>query len=250
MTAQEKSNNVNQWEAGVRISIVIPTYNEEDHIADLLKYLEKHGPPELEILVVDGKSTDDTVQEVRKAGFRCLESPTKGRGAQMNYGAANTSGELLYFVHADTLPPKSYASDITRAVQMGHESGCYRFSFNSDNLMLKINSWFTRFDVLMCRGGDQSLFILRSVFEKMNGFKNYDIMEDFEFIRRLRNRNTFTIIPKSVQVSARKYHNNHYLKVNLVNLVIFTMFQLGVSQKTMVHAYTKLIENTRFGDSV
>lgn len=244
-----ESTNRNQKITGVRISIVIPTYNEEEHIGRLLTFLENHGPPELEILVVDGKSTDNTVKEVRKAGIRCMVCPKKGRAAQMNYGAEHTTGELLYFVHADTLPPESYAADILKATRAGYESGCYRFSFHSDNVMLKVNAWFTQFDVLMCRGGDQSLFVLRSVFEKINGFKNYEIMEDFEFIRRLRNRNTFTIMPGSIQVSARKYHKNHYLKVNLVNLIVFTMFQLGATQKTMVHAYTNLIESTRFGDS-
>lgn len=233
----------------MKISIIIPTYNEEAHIVDLLRYLENQAPSEsdLELLVVDGHSTDRTVEKVRQAGFTCRVSPSKGRAVQMNFGVEHTSGELLYFVHADTRPPESYATDIRQAVQNGYESGCYRFSFNSEALMLKINSWFTRFDVLICRGGDQSLFITRSVFEEMKGFKNYRIMEDFELIRRLRRRETFTILPKSVRVSARKYKENHYLKVNLVNLVVFTMFIFGASQRTMVHAYTKLIDSTKFG---
>lgn len=235
----------------MNISIIIPTYNEDAQILDLLRFLKKQEPSDsdMEIVVVDGQSTDGTVAKVRDAGFKCLESPIKGRAAQMNYGAEHTSGKLLYFVHADTLPPASYAGDIKQAVQNGYESGCYRFSFQAESLMLKINSWFTRFDVLMCRGGDQSLFIRRSVFDEINGFKNYDIMEDFEIIRRLRKRGTFTIIPKSVQVSARKYQDNHYLKVNLVNLAVFTMFLFGASQQTMVHAYTSLIESTKFGGS-
>lgn len=232
----------------MKISIIIPAYNEESHIADLLLYLKKHSPADTEITVVDGKSTDNTVEKVKKAGFRCLQSPEKGRGTQMNFGAAHTTGQILYFVHADTLPPKTFARDIHQAIANGFESGCYRFTFNSDSWLLKINSWFTRFDRLMCRGGDQSLFVLRPVFEKMNGFKNYDIMEDFEFIRRLRKRKTFTVMSKNVLVSARKYSQNSYLKVNLVNLVIFTMFIFGASQKTMVHAYSNLIESTKYGD--
>jgi len=230
----------------MRISIIIPTYNEEARIVDLLLHLKVYAPADTEITVVDGQSNDRTVEKVKKAGFRCLVSPIKGRGAQMNFGASHTKGDILYFVHADTLPPKSFAKDIKTAIGKGFESGCYRFTFASDKWLLKINSWFTRFDRLMCRGGDQSLFVLRSVFDEMNGFKNYDIMEDFEFIRRLRNQYPFTVMPKSIVVSARKYQDNNYLKVNLVNLVVFSMFLLGVSQETMVHAYTNLLKSTKF----
>jgi hypothetical protein len=84
------------------------------------------------------------------------------------------------------------------------------------------------------------------VFKELNGFKNYEIMEDFELIRRLRYRNTFTVMQKDVSVSDRKYEQNSYLKVNLVNLIIITMFICGAKQQTMVHAYRKLIDGTRF----
>jgi hypothetical protein len=72
-------------------------------------------------------------------------------------------------------------------------------------------------------------------------------MEDFEFIRRLRKRESFTIIPKDTVVSARKYQENSYLKVNIVNLIVFMMFFLGASQQTMLHAYKQLIADTKFG---
>lgn len=234
----------------MKLSIIIPTYNESEHIAELLRHLSDHAQESVkEILVIDGESSDDTVQKVREEGFRCLISPKKGRAAQMNFGAKQTSGDVLYFVHADSLPPKTYVSDISNALQSGAESGCYRFKFNSNSLMLKINSWFTRFDRLMCRGGDQTLFIKRPLFEELNGFKDYAIMEDFDMIKRLRERGTFQIIQKDVIVSARKYDENSYLKVNLINLLIFTMFYLGTSQDTMVHAYQELIKGTKFGES-
>ena len=166
----------------------------------------------------------------------------------MNLGAKLTSGDILYFVHADSIPPKTYVSDILEALQSGAESGCYRFKFNSNKLLLKINSWFTRFDRLMCRGGDQTLFIKRSLFEELNGFKDFAIMEDFDMIKRLRRRDTFQIIQKDVIGSARKYDENSYLKVNLINLLIYTMFFFGASQDTMVHAYQELIKGTKFGE--
>lgn len=232
----------------MKISIIIPTYNEADYIQELLNYLHEHANSSVaEILVVDGQSIDHTPQKVQDAGIKCIISPQKGRAAQMNLGARQAIGDILYFVHADSYPPKSYANDVVQSIENGAESGCYRFSFDSDKWLLKVNSWFTRFDRLMCRGGDQTLFIKRDLFEELNGFKNYAIMEDFDIIKRLRERGTFHIIPKSAVVSARKYEENSYLKVNFINLIIFLMFYFGASENTMVHAYKSLISGTKFG---
>ncbi|MFD2530860.1 TIGR04283 family arsenosugar biosynthesis glycosyltransferase [Gracilimonas halophila] len=188
----------------MNISIIIPTYNEADGILGLLRYLKKYANDSVaDILVVDGQSSDDTVLKVKEAGFNCFISPQKGRATQMNFGAQIAKGEILYFVHADSIPPETYASDIVNSIQDGTESGCYRFTFNSDHPLLKINAWFTRFDRLMCRGGDQTLFIKKTVFEELGGFKNYAIMEDFDMIRRLRERGAFKILPKDVIVSPK-----------------------------------------------
>ena len=232
------------------ISVIIPTYNEESRIVDLLHYLKENSDPaKVEILVVDGQSTDQTVKKIADSGFRYIISPRKGRAEQMNLGAKHTTGEILYFVHADSLPPETFASDIQKVLQKGYDSGSYRFAFDSDKWLLKINSWFTRFDVLMFRGGDQTLFVRRKTFNELDGFKNYDIMEDFDFIRRLRKQAKFTVLQKDTLISARKYQDNSYFKVNLVNLAIFIMFFLGVSQKKMVNTYKKLIQYTKFGNS-
>ncbi|MFO7846318.1 MAG: hypothetical protein R6V27_07145 [Balneolaceae bacterium] len=177
-----------------------------------------------------------------------LMAPSKGRAVQMNTGADSANGSILYFVHADSKPPETFQQDIRKSVESGERAGCYRFAFDSDHPMLKVNSYFTQFDRLMCRGGDQTLFITRDLFDELKGFRNdYKIMEDFEFISRLRKRESFTIIPKDTIVSARKYEDNSYLKVNFENLIVFTMFYLGASQETMVHAYKHLIANTKFG---
>lgn len=166
----------------------------------------------------------------------------------MNLGAEQTDGEILYFVHADSIPPISFVDDIYQCFTNGFDAGCYRFRFNSNHPLLKINSYCTRFDRLMCRGGDQTLFVKRSVFNVLGGYKDhYLIMEDFDLIQQLRKNYAFRIMPKDVIVSARKYDNNPYLKVNFINLVIIMMYFFGASQNTMVHAYKELIHKTRFG---
>lgn len=231
------------------LSIIIPAYNEEQTIEKQVRYLGdcSRGYP-TEIIVVDGCSTDQTADKVRRLGYTCLESPGKGRAIQMNTGADYSSGSILYFVHADSKPPKTFQHDIRKAVSKGESAGCYRFEFDSDHPLLKVNAYCTRFDRLMCRGGDQTLFITRRLFNELDGFRDdYKIMEDYEFISRLRKRNSFIILPKNTVVSARKYEDNSYLKVNIVNFIVFMMFFLGVSQQTMLHAYKELITNTKFG---
>ncbi len=231
------------------LSIIIPVYNEENTVLPLLSYLQKHTTSKnAEIIVVDGQSTDDTFQTVEVAGFKIVTSLKKGRASQMNKGAVISRGDILYFVHADSYPPESFVDDILLARNQGYKAGCYRFRFNSANPLLKINSYFTRFDRIMCRGGDQTLFMTRELFNELDGFKeSYKIMEDFDMIERIQERASFKIIPKEAIVSARKYKDNNYLKVNFINFVIFMMYFWGASQETMVHAYKSLIQKTKFG---
>ena len=230
------------------ISIIIPTYNEEDHIGPLVAHLWQNSQGLVrEIVVVDGGSQDKTLKLAAAAGARAYAGPRKGRAAQMNYGASLVQGEILYFVHADSLPPASYVQDILDAIQAGYPLGCFRFRFNSDKLLLRINSYCTRFDRIMCRGGDQTLFLLRSLYEELEGYKDdYLIMEEYDLILRARKKYPFRIIPKDVMVSARKYDHNGYFRVNLANLTVFMMFFAGFSQLRMVNTYKRMIQHPKF----
>jgi len=90
------------------ISIIIPTYNEEENIKNLLPRLtHSSGTMPHEIIVVDGGSTDQTVIRAKQLGATAFHSPKRGRAHQMNFGAQKATADLLYFVHADTLPPKT-----------------------------------------------------------------------------------------------------------------------------------------------
>jgi hypothetical protein len=136
-------------------------------------------------------------------------------------------------------------SDIGQAIQEGYQAGCYRFRFDSDKFMLKINSYFTRFNSLTVRGGDQTLFITRTLFEDLGGFdENYVIMEEYDFLRRLwtRNRSIFKLIPKDVLVSARKYDTNSWMRVQMANLVAMTLFRLGADPARIAYSYKKMLD--------
>lgn len=230
------------------ISIIIPTYNESEHIEKLVTHLLENGHGMVtEILVIDGHSQDDTLARAAKAGARSYLAPRKGRAAQMNFGASLATGQILYFVHADSFPPQSYVSDILDAIKEGFPIGCYRFKFRSDKLMLRFNSYCTRFDRIMCRGGDQTLYVLKTIFEELGQYQDdYVIMEEYDFIIRARKKFPFKIIPKDVLVSARKYDNNSYFRVNLANLTVFMMFYAGFSQLQMLNTYKRMINHPKF----
>jgi len=221
------------------ISIIIPVWNEAENLKKLLPYLKQNGGEALiQILVIDGGSTDETKAVALNEEVQYFLSPEKGRAAQMNYGAKLAKGEILYFVHADTLMPSTFSQDINDALKNGFDAGCYRYIFDSKKLMLKFNAYCTRFDSIMCRGGDQTLFIKKEVFESLKGFRSdYKIMEEYEFIIRLRKGFKFYIIPKNAVVSARKYETNSYLRVNLANFFVFMLFFTGASQDRMTKFY-------------
>lgn len=226
------------------VSVIIPTLNEAAHIGPLVRHLITNGNEALlEVIVVDGGSSDKTLAIAAAAGAIAVKSPKRGRSAQMNYGAERAQGNLLYFVHADTLPPGSYLDDIGEALNENYQLGCFRFRFDSNRPLLQLNSWFTRFDLLWCRGGDQSLFILREVFRELEGFSDeHIIMEEYDLIVRARRKYPFRIIPKNILVSARKYENNSYIRVQLANFIAFNMYRWGFPQKRIYNTYRRMLD--------
>ncbi len=225
------------------ISIIIPAFEEEKNIGKLIQYLKQHGGTEvIELIVVDGGSSDATIVEAGKAGANVVVSNEKGRGAQMNYGASIAKGEVLYFVHADVYPPKSFVADILKAIKDGYDFGRYIMKFDSTKWYLKVNAFFTRFDLFVCYGGDQTLFITKELYTKSGGFNpSMQIMEDFEFTKRARTLGRYKIIKKGALISARKYDTNSWWNVQMANKKIVNMYKKGASQSDMILMYKKML---------
>jgi len=228
------------------LSIIIPTFNENENIRKLLLHLQEVSHYDTEIIVVDGGSLDGTQIIVEEYAAKLINSKEKGRAKQMNLAAKKAKGDVLYFVHADTLPPKTFYEDIKVSIKESFPIGCYRFKFNSDKRILKLNAYFTRFDRLMCRGGDQSLFITRELFDDLGGYsENHKVMEDYDIILRARKKYPFKIIPKDIIVSARKYDYNSYLKVNYANFVAFMMFYAKVDHDKIIKFYRRTLNHEK-----
>jgi rSAM/selenodomain-associated transferase 2 len=224
------------------ISVIIPTLNEANTIAGLLSFIKTHGQDVAEVIVVDGGSSDGTVNLASAAGAVVLSSKFPSRAIQMNMGGKIASGDILYFVHADVTLPKTFCEDIGEAVESGYPAGCYRFTFDSPHPLLKINAFFTRFRGIMCRGGDQTLFITRQLFSLLKGFDEfYSIMEDYDLIRRIQDRSAFRVIPRDVIVSCRKYKANSWLRVQLANMSVFVMYLLRFHPDKIKSFYKKAL---------
>ncbi len=227
------------------ISIIIPVLNEENSIAKLLNYLIDIINPEFtkEIIVVDGESEDKTLEILKLYPEIKVLFSKKGRSIQMNTGAKNATSDVLYFLHCDTLPPKNFDSEIVNQVQNGNLSGCLKMKFDNNHIVLKVSQWFTQFIYQSCRGGDQSLFVEKKLFEKLDGFdEKLTIYEDNEFIRRLYKNSKFTVIQKAVTTSARKYLKNGIWKLQFHFLMIHIKYWFGTSQENLVAYYQKNIK--------
>lgn len=228
------------------ISVIIPAYNEAEQIAQTIsKTRLATGENEIEIIVVDGGSTDETVSIAENCGAIVING-RKGRAAQMNKGASAAKGRTLYFLHADSIPPVNFTNYISNSLLSGAASGCFRLAFDHDHWFLKGNCWFTRFDVKAVRFGDQSLFVLKNIFDQSGGF-NEDllIMEDQEIINRIKKHGKFTVMNAAVTTSARKYLDNGIFRMQTIFFLIWFMYYMGCSQKTLLNLYKRLIRKPK-----
>lgn len=228
------------------ISIIIPAYNEADQIEQTISKIQANkGQHPIEIIVVDGGSSDKTITIAEKSGAITLLSEKKGRAAQMNKGASIAKGEIFYFLHADSLPPQNFTGYITDSWQSGHSSGCFRLCFDLPHWFLKVNCWFTRFDINAIRFGDQSLFVTRDVFNKCGGYNEaLIIMEDQEIIHRIKKHGKFKVMNAAVTTSARKYRDNGIFRMQAIFYRIWFLYYLGYSQEHLLKLYRKLIRKS------
>jgi rSAM/selenodomain-associated transferase 2 len=229
------------------ISIIIPTLNEEQNIEKLLPYLQKccNGKA-YEIIIADCDSTDGTKDIAENYDAILVATSCKGRAVQMNSGAAVAKYKILYFIHADTIPPETFYEDIVSAVENGYGIGRYITKFEGNNPLLKLNAYFTRFDWFECYGGDQTLFVCKWIFRTINGFnETMQIMEEYDLVKRARLYGRYKIFNKKAIISTRKYKSNSWLRVQRANYTIMQQYKKGVPQTELVKNYKKLLNNLK-----
>jgi rSAM/selenodomain-associated transferase 2 len=224
------------------ISIIIPTLNEEKTIEDCLKQFNSQSQP-FEIIISDGSSTDRTKEIVKLfANVKLVESQ-KGRGIQMNAGAEAAGGEILLFLHADTLLPKD-GLDSMRKTMDGENAigGYFRLEHKDANFSYKLFSplinWRSRLPNITPYG-DQAIFCSREAFEKIDGYKDLPLMEDYDFAKRLRRQGKLVRIDEKVSVSFRRYQKGIFRYALLCNIIAL-LYNIGVSPEFLKRLYKEI----------
>jgi len=233
------------------LSIIIPVLNEAENITNLLEHLTENisEKGKVELIVVDGGSNDGTPQliknftESQTIPISLITTSESGRAKQMNEGARNASGEILYFLHADSFPPKNFDSYILSEVKRGNPAGCFRMKFDSDHWWLKLAGWLTQFSWRACRGGDQSQFITKKLFDEIGGFdENYTIYEDNILINELYKRKKFVVIQKCITTSARLYRQKGVWNLQYHFWAIYVKRWFGADAEELYKYYLKHIK--------
>ena len=222
------------------LSIIIPTLNEAHVLGKTLSQVQ--GQNNCEVIVVDGGSSDTTVALAQKTGCRILSSP-KGRSRQMNLGAEEATGEVLLFLHADTLLPDNFATLILDAISRpGFVAGAFSLAIESSATSLAAIAWLAnlRSRLLHLPYGDQALFTTRNMFYAIGRFPEIEIMEDFVFMRKISKEGRIVILPERVTTSARRWENLGILKTTLINQLIVCGYGLGVAPATLAVWYQRI----------
>ena len=209
------------------VSVVVPALNEAERIGTAVDSSLQGGARE--VIVVDGGSTDDTPGIAVRAGAHVVVTPA-GRARQMNAGAAVATGDVLVFLHADTVLPPDFAALVCRALARGGSSGG-AFSWGTDDGPLP--AFFNavgraRMAVFRVPYGDQALFLKRRVFEDMGGYPEQPIMEDWELAQRLRCLGRMRILPQRVLTSSRRWAEAGTVRASIAYLAIIAGYRLGI----------------------
>ncbi|NJM89119.1 MAG: glycosyltransferase family 2 protein [Hydrococcus sp. RU_2_2] len=221
-----------------KISIIIPVLNEASIIQKTISKLQKQL--EIEIIVVDGGSQDNTIALAQNLGVKVIRSPQAGRANQMNFGASLATGDILLFLHVDTCLPHGYLALVTKALSNSKTvAGAFELAIDSPQKSLRfletIINLRSRF--LSLPYGDQAFFLKASVFQEINGFADLPIMEDFEFIQRLKKKGEISIVPAKVITSGRRWQKLGVVKTTIINQLIILGYYLGVSPQKLARWY-------------
>ncbi len=185
--------------------------------------------PGAEVLVVDAGSDDGTAAAAKEAGFRVL-SCAPGRAGQMNRGAAETSGDALLFLHADTvLPPEASALVDQALATPGVALGAFGFRFDKRGLAYRFVELGARLRnwLIAQPYGDQGLFLRRATFEELGGFADMPIMEDLDLVTRARRRGRVLVLPEAAVTSSRRYEERGVIRLMLRHWWLAARFRFG-----------------------
>lgn len=210
------------------LSIIVPTLNEASRIGGLIDALRVPGT---EVIVADGGSTDDTREIAASHGAR-VTLAQRGRGPQMNAGAAMARGTRLLFLHADTTLPKDFLCIVIATLEdQSVTLGAFRFKLDRDSALLRAVELTVSFRCAAFRMpyGDQAFFMRRSAFSQIGGFASIPLMEDIDLVRRARKAGRVVVVNSAATTSARRWDAAGVLRMTAINQACVLAYSLGAS---------------------
>ena len=219
------------------ISIIIPTLNEKTTLGRLLTSLQNYQG--LEIIVVDGGSTDQTVEIAKYYGARAVSS-SKGRGSQQNHGARMASNDTLLFLHSDTFLPLDFQTHIQNLLDYPDTAaGAFRLKIDASEKSYRVIEWgtFQRSRLFKLIYGDQGIFVRKDMFFKAGGFPDQVFLEDVELIRRLKKLGRIRLAQAAVTTSSRRWRKRGFLRTTVKNQLILAGYFLGMDHDTLGRYY-------------
>ena len=225
----------------MQVSIIIPVYQEKNINKLIESIITKPTSISYEIIVVDSDN-GSTTQLIENEDIICISCEKKGRSYQMNEGFKHASGEILLFLHADTFLPKNALESVVKALEAPstYSAGAFDIAFDSDNKIIsniaKFASWRSR--KLKLPFGDQAIFVKKEVFENIGGYKEIDLMEDVNFIQKLkRKKYKITILDDAILTSARRWEDKGEIFTTLRNLLLQALYFLGIHPNKLAKFY-------------
>lgn len=223
-----------------QLSVIIPTLNEADKIEKLINYL-KNEKVKVEIIISDADSSDQTRAIAAAQGAEVVNCQKASRGLQLNRGAQIASAPILLFLHADSCLEDSALSSLVEKMKQNPEKvgGCFSLKIESEHPLLKFISWSSnlRAKYLNLIFGDQGIFVKRELFEKLGGFPEIELMEDWEFSKKLAEAGDLIFLNKKIYTSARRWQEYGVLKTILLMHKIKILYLFGYSPEKLKKIY-------------
>lgn len=225
----------------INLSVIIPVINEEKNLIKILPNLEKKA--DIEFIFVDGGSHDNTIQLIKKAGFKVILSPILRRSYQMNLGAEYSQGEILLFLHGDTLLPQNYHQIINDLVnKKDFILGAFVLNIDSKKYIFRLLEILinARSKYLSLPYGDQGIFLKKEVFEQLGRYKDIPLMEDFALVKKAQKQGKIYLSKSAVITSSRRWDKLGIMKTTLINQLIIMGYYLKFSPEKLALFYGRM----------